>query len=641
MTVEANSTEERLRARALDTLKTHTLETILASPEPLRTGDVGRMVNDRLGLDLTEEEGGGLASLVRMVMDSDPMFSQANRQWGLAMRMDRAEGDRRKPVERAIEDFVDLLGHPADIALLAELLSAVYKRDAEFYVDTVQRLVDSRPQFFRVGSRVAIDRWVIEVSSDDAADVEFDNFDDEETVAAVRAYAAGVDGGDPLSYARGVVAAAGGEPVDGRALLFLTWEKFRDANPRAIFQALCTDSAVVLERGPKWVTRDSAEEVLTAIRDLARDVEGAADLLASALPEGQPEGPLAAATVRVSDDDLAQVASYMESALRTYRVPELCQQALEAFPGSRTYQAVHDSLLGRMKEDSRFVWLGWDRFRVRGGVPDEVEVLPEGLAFPPDQEYLGEDGQEVDRVVDPKDWKFQLAEQITHYQVQDLTDDATAPGKPPKELVSSVPLHHYVAGTRYLRHSDAGFFPAEPEVFQVTIVPPDGQKFDVWVNHRLRLIMGLKEWYDANLPWVGGQYTLKPGDTPDEFRLAYTAGDVDPLMDIPLDRLQALLQLRAEAVSAGMPLTNIVTQILREAGDGIHFVNLFTQVNVVRRTRRAALANILSGQRYFQQSPQQPGIWSYDEKRAAKPKKKGAPKRVREYDEDDDLGELE
>ena len=37
------------------------------------------------------------------------------------------------------------------------------------------------------------------------------------------------------------------------------------------------------------------------------------------------------------------------------------------------------------------------------------------------------------------------------------------------------------------------------------------------------------------------------------------------------------------------------------------------------------------------QSPQQPGIWTYDEKRAAKSKKKGPKRPMREmYDEDED-----
>src|SRR5688572_32251856 len=97
---EALNAAEQLRSRALDLLRITILDSILESDEPLRTVDAARNAADVLDLDLSEEELGGLASLARMVLDSDPLFSQSNRQWDLALRMGRAEGDRRKPVEQ-------------------------------------------------------------------------------------------------------------------------------------------------------------------------------------------------------------------------------------------------------------------------------------------------------------------------------------------------------------------------------------------------------------------------------------------------------------------------------------------------------------------------------------------------------------
>lgn len=646
MTVEATpaaelSPEERLRVRALDLLKTTTLEVILGSDEPLRTGEVGRRVAEALGLELSEEEQGGLATLVRMVMDSDPLFSQSNRQWDLALRMGRAEGDKRKPVERAIEDVADLLGHPAEADPLATFVAAIYGREKDYYVKMIERLADTKPQFFRVDERnIAITRWVLDLSSDDPEEVEFDNFSDTSALNRLRSLADGAESEGPLDFAVELVRKAG-EPVDNKSLLFLTWSHFQDLDTETIYADLYGSGELVLERGPAWVTREAHDEVRAAIRKLAGDPEVAADQLAASLPEAE-EGVGAPSTqsVRVSDDDLDQVHAYMSSDGRTYRVPELCQQALEAFPGSRTYQAVHDSLLTRMREDSRFAWVGWERFRVQGSIPEEVLSVPEGLAFPPDQEFLDENGQEVDRVVDPRDWKFQLDQQIQDPLVQDLGDDASQAGAAPARLVSSVPLHHYVAGTRYLKHSERSFFPQEPQLLQAPLVTPDGSRIEMWVNSRLGLVFGLKDWYENNLPWVGGEFIIEKGDQGDEFRLVYN-GETNPLMDVPLDKLQKLLQLRAEAVSELLPLTEIVKRILQAESEPIQFVALFTRVNVVRRTRRAQLASILSGQRFFAQSPQTPGLWSYDEKRAQKPKKKGAPKRVRDYDDEDEFEEIE
>lgn len=643
MTVEATkpaeTAEDRLRSRALDAIRTCVLEVILAADEPLRTVDVGRLAAERLGLELTEEELGGMSTVARMVLDSDPLFSQSNRQWDLALRMGRAEGDRRKPVERAIEDFTDLLGHPTMARPVAVLVAAVYGREPEYYERMFERLAPTRPgQFLQVrDGRFGITRWLIEIDSDEPDEVEDDNFQDRSLLEPVRQAAEKAQGDTALEFAIDVVRRAGA-PVDNRALLFFAWRRFPETEPVDLFVDLFASPELALERGPSWVTDEEEQRVLATIQSLCANPDSATDLVAASAPSDDEEiGILAPTTVRVSDDDLQQVYEYMQQNERTFRVSELCQQALEAFPGSRTYPGVLASLTSRMTEDPRFQWLGYERFRLRGNTPPEVELLPEGLAFD-DAEYLGEEGAEVDRVLGPEDWKFALDEQIEHYLVQDVGDDATQPGAAPDRVLASPPLHHYVAGTRYLRHADRGFFPVEPDVVQVTMVAPDGSRFEAWVNNRLGLLFGLKEWYDANLPWVGGQFAIEHGASPDEYVLVY-GGEVEPLMDISMERLQQLLQLRAEAATDGLPLSEVVLRIIKAYSEGIHFVTLFTEVNVVRRIRRAQLASALSGQRYFQQNTQQPGIWIYDEKRAQKSKKKGGPKRpMREYyDEDEDV----
>jgi len=635
------SAEERLRSRALDTIRTESLEIILESNEPLRTADLARLLADSLKLKLSEEELGGLATLVRMVLDNDPLFSQANRQWDLALRMGRAEGDRRKPVERAIEDFIDLIGHPAEVHPVAVLVSSVYSRPVDYFEKMVERLATTREQFFLVPrGRVGISRWLLEISSDDPEDVEYDNFENTAVVDAHRSAAEQIKAGDAASYARELVKRAGG-PIDNRALQYFTWRAFPKTVPSRLFAELASGDGLVLERGPSWTTPDDRKRVLAEIQAMSRDPQAVSDLVAASAPvEDEEIGILAPTTIRVSDEDLDQIYNYMVGEQRTYRVPELMQQVLEAFPGSRNYAGIHESLTHRMRDDNRFRWAGAERYRISGTVPRDIEVLPEGLPFD-EGEYLGPEGVEIDKFVDYTEWKFHLDQQIKDYLVQELGDDGSeAPGAAPSKVTAVVPLHHYVAGTYYLRNSDRGLFPATPDLVEVTLVAPDGSRQDVWINNRLQLVFGLKDWYEANLPWVGGRFSIERTGQPDEYRLVYT-GETEPLMDVT-GRLTELIQLRAEAMSEAMPWTDIVTKLLRAHPDGIPFVTLFTELNIVRRTRRTKLASILSGQRYFTQQQAAPGIWSYDEKRATKlQKKKGGPKRpMREaYDdeEDDDL----
>src|SRR5205814_5436333 len=112
----------------------------------------------------------------------------------------------------------------------------------------------------------------------------------------------------------------------------------------------------------------------------------------------------------------------------------------------------------------------------------------------------------------------------------------------PEGLHAAIPMHHYVAGTLYVHHQDRPFFPLEPDLVSLDLVTPDGERMEVWLNNRFGLIFGLKEWYDAHLPWTGGIYELEPTAQPDEFRLVHT-GETESDLDIPMERLQALLQL--------------------------------------------------------------------------------------------------
>ena len=91
-----------------------------------------------------------------------------------------------------------------------------------------------------------------------------------------------------------------------------------------------------------------------------------------------------------------------------------------------------------------------------GGGEFSLDHGPEGLAFD-DSDYLDDEGELIDKPVEPREWKFNLDEQIKHYLVQDLGDDSSQVGPGPQVLDSSPPLHHYVSGTRYLRNFDKMF----------------------------------------------------------------------------------------------------------------------------------------------------------------------------------------
>src|SRR5437868_2974490 len=229
---------------------------------------------------------------------------------------------------------------------------------------------------------------------------------------------------------------------------------------------------------------------------------------------------------------------------RSYRASELCQEVLETFPGSRSYQPIHDSLIAKMRSDARFAWVGNERFRIAGSVPDEVQLLPEGLAFD-ERAYAGPDGEPVDKLSRPETWKYNLEQEVKNLLVLDVGDDDSQPGPAPARLRKSLLLHHYFAGTAYVPHAERRFFPVEPDLIEITLVTPTGERLECWFNHRLGLLYGLRTWFEALdarnelVSWSGPVFCVVPTKTPDEFRLEYT-GEVEPMTLVEMERLPQL-----------------------------------------------------------------------------------------------------
>jgi hypothetical protein len=638
--------ENPIQQQAIDHLKALALDCLLDSPEPLRIADLGRAVLARLDLPFSEEEAGGLASVVRLILDSDPRFAQSNRQWDLALRMGRTEGDRKKPVERALEDFIAMLGLPASAEKIARLAGALYGRDEGYFTDLIERVTPVRPQFFLTpDERIGITRWLLAVESEDPEDVAFDNFETDAEVAPVEAAAGGVgETPNALEFVR-QLAERSPTALPFKPVAFAAWRRFPDLESQALFNDLLNGpDGVRLLPGPVVAGQPLVQQLMQAIRNLVRDQEAAASLLAAAVPAEEEAAPT---TVTAAEADIDQIYEFIErEPLRSYRASELCQIVLETFPGSRSYPSIHQSVIEKLKADPRFAWVGNERFRLDGMIPDEVQVLPEGLAFD-ERVYVNEEKEAIDKLTLPETWKYGLAREVENALLLDVGDDDSQPGPAPQRLRKSLLLHHYFAGTAYVPHAERAFFPREPDLVEIALITPEGERIEAWFNHRLGLLYGLRAWFerlDAQSQlesWSGPVFNLVPAGAPDEFRLEYT-GEVEPLTFVARERLPQLFGvLRGEAEAEGWPLTHLVSRILKDYPEGLSFGQLFTQANIVRRVRRDAVASVLSAQRYFTQNAQQPGLLRHDEKRAEKKGKKRGPRRFEDYDEEEEIVEEE
>ena len=288
-------------------------------------------------------------------------------------------------------------------------MAAIYGRDADYYAAMIERVAPTRPQFFVAPfGRVGLTRWLLDLTSDEPVEVELDNFEAPAELARAHAAAAKLDGGadawrSPLEYAQAIIAAAD-EPLSNRALSYLVWERWRDIEPLALFNDLLVTDPEALRAGPLWESAHAREADRGAIRELAARPELAQSALAAAAPVAAVVAPPAPPQT-VGDEDLEQVYDYMSRDLRTYRLSEILQEVLESFPGSRTYAAMRDVLKDRMRADPRFVWVGTERFRLDGTMPDGIDVLPPDLALD-ERVFVDAEGEPIDKLVPPDRWKM-------------------------------------------------------------------------------------------------------------------------------------------------------------------------------------------------------------------------------------------
>jgi hypothetical protein len=153
-----------------------------------------------------------------------------------------------------------------------------------------------------------------------------------------------------------------------------------------------------------------------------------------------------------------------------------------------------------------------------------------------------------------------------------------------------------------LRARDLQFFHQNVPIMLVTFVTPGGERLPVWINQQTRLLYGFLTWYDAALPPCGALVTIQR-DTEDRdvYHLLYK-GETDPGTYIGKDRLAQLESLRDRLRRKRPFLVDIIVALLHGNDKGLQFDQLWSQVNVIRRTTRQMVASTLTQYEQFVES---------------------------------------
>lgn len=620
--MNAVAVKDKIEKEAACYLEDQVYRALLGYKEPVRSAEiVGALKRETY-----------TARLVRHVLAASPRFAQIDRKWDLEIRYE----DKQRPVERVLREIISGCGRPMSVQEIANELSQVYERPADYYESYVAKLLCDEDKFFRTSEGLfGLRQWLLKITSDEEEDVVFDNDLLEEEIAALEKHAG------KINWASKVVGTtvtkfldAVKSPLDNKIVGLFRWRAVGTGfDPVAFFEKLYQNRNLVWLSDGRWATSGMVGKFNKLLTKLADKIEegvleaAPAEVVEKAAVE-EDMAPVLSLTI--SDADLDEIVGIIKVEGET-RLGTILDRVFEISLRDREYTIAAEGLSDAMRTDPRLVWVGTERWRMADSIPDHVTVVPAKLEIPR-LRFETAEGEQIDVELEDQGLEGKLKQEIRNPLVQDVGDEEEITEQDELPTVESarcvLTYHHRQLGTFPLCQIPKTFFPLGPPLVEVTLVK-ERKHGEVWINRDTGLMYDLKKWYAKDMPESGAVFELLKMERPDECHFVYK-DDTDPLVFIAHSRVEELRHLSKEAKES-LSTFDIMRRIMPYHKKGVAFVALFTEVNLVRRTTRRMVASILSSYYAFYQRPKSP-LWYFDEKKVDQGFKKAKRKYIRKED---------
>ncbi|HEY3282854.1 MAG TPA: hypothetical protein VGN26_11315 [Armatimonadota bacterium] len=567
-------------------------EFLLKQTEPIRMGDIVTAVTKHIGVS---------AKVVRFALMDHTRFLMVGREWDLVAR----DLDPRRAIERLIADVIRAYGHPMDLATIGRELSHSLNRGPHALMDVSERMVRSRPEFFRYeGAKVGLTEWLLELKGDTPEDILWENFEDESEVDALKALASGIDWSAGAEAASLAIMDKAERPIGSRALQFVVWSHLRDDfNPEALFKTLYTRKDTAFLSGGLWCGPAMVSQFSQALQAVDKQEIG----------------------VELSEEDLPKPISIEAADLETVkdllsggpsRVVDILETHFEIPRDDPGYNQNRESLEKALRGDSRFEWAGWDRWQLVQQPPAKALQFPE-LLQPIFLDVETSQGQLVDQELEDEGLDGDLAAEIQK-PLAALQGDLQPEDGGARAILT---WWHREAGT-LPSPAVSKAMPALPEFIRLDATDAKGKHFELWLNNQMQLIFGLGEFYkSAALPHSGAIFHLVAKGGPGTYTLEYK-GEKDKQTFIEPSRVKDLLAIRERSMTQEMSTWEVLKDVMSAYSKGVKFPELYAEVIVVRNSTARLIASLLSSYYGFYEKG---GNWHFNERDADKGFKK--PKR--------------
>lgn len=542
--------------------------------------------------------------LVKDVMTEGDKFETIDRRWAISARY----GDSQRPFERILKEILVNIGVPTAIDPLADELAIIYKRDADYYKKGLERVFADKKKFFSTDDGLyGLTDWLVISTSDEEADIIFDNFISESQAAEFTEACPAVEWDmDNIAQSAAKVVSGSPEAVPIKILALFAWRSLGDDfDPIDFYNAIINDSSLIVLSDQRVYPGEMADGFCNAIAKMSDEL--------AALPmeadEEEDEGPV---TVTETDKEEA-ISMILDKGSAS--AEEVLEAVLEISPDESAFGGALTALVEYLKDDERVMWLGGTRWGKVVSFPDEVNETPASLVVPGVTPFETPEGDVYDLELEEDGFEGDLKSAVFDPLAEDITDEDPSRTMYQENGDSQrcvLKYHHKMEGTFPMCQINPDFFGSEPEIIPIVLID-EGKRKTAYINNKTRLIYGLKDFYKDITEISGAVFYIEKTANPGEYRFKFD-GEMDDQLGIDTNRSLELLDLRARFESQDMPIYDVITEILEK--HGMTFPQLVAQVNIVKRCSRLVVASILSSYHAFS-TRSKSGVWQFDSKKAS------------------------
>ena len=539
---------------------------------------------------------GASAKLIRQTLSTSEQFVGEERRWNLSMRT-----SFHRPLEGALQHTLRLFGKPMSIAAFSNEMAVLNARAPEYFQTMLPDFLTHRPQTFFItpDGCWGLNEWLLDMNratrkncccgiSFPALDEVRPLLDEVRQVPLTPRDELYGDGAHVIDRHRT-------SALDESDVLCHLAAAARGFCPAGFLsRAVCADQDFHLLSGGEWIHVGQLPAMTASLQKLS--------VLADIAMEEEEtwEGPYV-----VSPEDKNEVFDFLVEHGRPQRLTDIIEAVFEYSKNSPHFPSVFEGLMAALREDGRFQAVGLQTWALPALVPQEVLQVPESL-LPETLDPTLLSDPEADAELEDEGLENKLALWVHDPRYEDFGGEHEVELSP--ELMSEgsaldetrVPLlfNHRKMGTLKLRQADMSFFPTDTPLACVTMKGEQFGPFLIWINSDELLIHGLADWYQARQIPVGAVLSVRRSDEQDEFLLSWD-GETDELIAIAEERIAELLNFREQAEEENWSVYEIMRNVLLGHPDGLHFLTLWAEVNVVRRTPKRVVASNLSSYHCF------------------------------------------